>query len=168
MVARKTFRGVALYNGSGNYWSHDKFICPISRRRHGRAACCGHDIAPLASLEDAVGTIRRRAPRRMWRDIHRIQPAKGQPRPDCDRVDSRHGIHCAALAGLWVTPWIVPVAWAAHGIWDYAHHQSSRLASIPSRLVAIPLWWPILRLRRLGGGGVLGGYVGPACLNDHA
>jgi hypothetical protein len=25
-----------------------------------------------------------------------------------------------------------------------------------------------LRLRRLGGGGVLGGYVGPACLNDHA
>ncbi len=27
----------------------------------------------------------------------------------------------AALAGLWVTPWIVPAAYARHGIWDYAH-----------------------------------------------
>ncbi|MDQ6869094.1 MAG: hypothetical protein M3178_12110 [Pseudomonadota bacterium] len=52
------------------------------------------------------------------------------------------GFFAAALAGLWVTPWILPVAWAAHGIWDYAHHQGSRLASIPSKLVAIPLWWP--------------------------
>jgi hypothetical protein len=52
------------------------------------------------------------------------------------------GFIAAALAGLWVTPRIVPVAWAAHGIWDYAHHQGSRLASIPSRLVAIPLWYP--------------------------
>ncbi len=52
------------------------------------------------------------------------------------------GFIAAALAGLWVTPWIVPVAWAAHGIWDYAHHQGSKLASIPSRLVPIPLWYP--------------------------
>jgi hypothetical protein len=51
------------------------------------------------------------------------------------------GFFAAALAGLWVTPWIVPVAWAAHGIWDHAHHQGSRLASRPSRLVAIPLWY---------------------------
>jgi hypothetical protein len=52
------------------------------------------------------------------------------------------GFIAAAMAGLWVTPWIVPVAWAAHGIWDYAHHQDSKLASIPSRLVSIPLWYP--------------------------
>jgi hypothetical protein len=142
MVARKTFRGVALYNESGNYWSHDKFICPISRRRHGRAACCGHDIAPLASLEDAVGTIRRRAPRRMWRDIHRIQPAKGHPRQIATELTVAMGFLAAALAGLWVTRWILPVAGAAHGIWDYAHHRGSRLASIPSSLLAIPLWYP--------------------------
>ncbi|MGH6834228.1 MAG: DUF6010 family protein [Methylocella sp.] len=52
------------------------------------------------------------------------------------------GFFVAALAGLWVIPWILPVAWAAHGIWDYAHHRGSKLASIPSRLVAIPLWYP--------------------------
>jgi hypothetical protein len=54
------------------------------------------------------------------------------------------GFIAAALAGLWVTPWILPVAWAAHGIWDYAHHQGSKLASVPSRLAAIPLWYPPL------------------------
>ena len=52
------------------------------------------------------------------------------------------GFVTAALAALWVTPWIVPVAYVAHGIWDYAHHQGSNLASLPLRLVAIPLWYP--------------------------
>ncbi|MDQ6702547.1 MAG: hypothetical protein M3Z96_05320 [Pseudomonadota bacterium] len=52
------------------------------------------------------------------------------------------GFLAAALAALWVTPWIVPVAYAAHGIWDYAHRQGSRLASIPSKLVAVLLWYP--------------------------
>jgi hypothetical protein len=33
------------------------------------------------------------------------------------------GFLAAALAGLSVIPWIVPVAYAAHGIWDYV--QSS-------------------------------------------
>lgn len=41
----------------------------------------------------------------------------------------------AALAGLWITPWIVPAAYVMHGFWDYAHHKSSRL-------VSIPLWYP--------------------------
>jgi hypothetical protein len=52
------------------------------------------------------------------------------------------GFFTAALAALWVTPWIVPVAYVAHGVWDYAHHQGSKLSSVPSRLVAIPLWNP--------------------------
>jgi len=45
------------------------------------------------------------------------------------------GFFSAALAGLWVTPWIIPVAYVIHGIWDSAHHKGSRLA-------AIPLWYP--------------------------
>jgi hypothetical protein len=53
------------------------------------------------------------------------------------------GFITAALAALWVTPWIVPIAYVAHGIWDYAHHQGSKLASIPLELVAIPLWYPL-------------------------
>ncbi|MGB6325448.1 MAG: hypothetical protein WBG11_06630 [Methylocella sp.] len=48
----------------------------------------------------------------------------------------------AALAGIWVTPWILPVALAAHGIWDYARHRGLMLASIPSKLVAMPLGHP--------------------------
>jgi hypothetical protein len=54
------------------------------------------------------------------------------------------GFFAAALVGLWITPWIVPLAYAAHGIWGYAHRhqQGSRLASMPSRLVTIPLWYP--------------------------
>jgi hypothetical protein len=49
------------------------------------------------------------------------------------------GFVAASLAGLWVTPWLVPVAYAAHVIWDYAHPASLMLAFIPSTLVAIPL-----------------------------
>ena len=52
------------------------------------------------------------------------------------------GFFAGALAARWVTPWIVPVAYVAHGIWDYAHHQGSKLASVHLKLVAIPLWYP--------------------------
>jgi len=45
------------------------------------------------------------------------------------------GFFAAALASLWLTPWIIPAALVAHGFWDYAHHQNSRLAPIPS-------WYP--------------------------
>jgi hypothetical protein len=92
-------RGPAVCNRPGDCSSHGKFLCAISRRCHRRAARCRYDTAPLASLEDEVGTIRRRAPRRNWRDIHRIQPAKGRPRPDCDRVDGRYGIPCCRFGG---------------------------------------------------------------------
>jgi hypothetical protein len=44
------------------------------------------------------------------------------------------GFFGAAMVGLWVTPWIVPAA-VMRGFWDYAHHQNSRLAPIPS-------WYP--------------------------
>jgi hypothetical protein len=47
------------------------------------------------------------------------------------------GFFAAAMVGLWLTPWIVPAALLAHGFWDYAHHQKSRLAPIPS-------WYPPL------------------------
>jgi hypothetical protein len=30
-----------------------------------------------------------------------------------------------SLAALWVSVWIVPFAYAAHGIWDYAHQVPS-------------------------------------------
>jgi hypothetical protein len=29
----------------------------------------------------------------------------------------------AAVAGLWVSPWLVPAAYAVHGLWDMAHHR---------------------------------------------
>ena len=79
------------------------------------------------------------------------------------------GFIAAALAGLWVTPWIVPAAWAAHGIWDYAHHQGSKLASIPSRLVSIPLWYPpVCAFADWVVAASLAVMSGHACLNDHA
>ncbi len=49
------------------------------------------------------------------------------------------GVGClflgAALIGLWVTPWVVPAAYAAHGLWDFAHHEHSQL-------VETPIWYP--------------------------
>jgi hypothetical protein len=48
---------------------------------------------------------------------------------------ARGGGLSAVVAGLWVTPWIVPAAYSIHGIWDYAHHNGARLAPIPS-------WYP--------------------------
>jgi hypothetical protein len=42
----------------------------------------------------------------------------------------------AALLGVWVSPWFIPAAFLAHGLWDFAHHNS-----VNSRLVAIPQWY---------------------------
>ena len=52
------------------------------------------------------------------------------------------GFFAAALGGLWVSAWFVPFGWAAHGVWDYAHHQGSKLASKSWKFVAIPVWYP--------------------------
>jgi hypothetical protein len=67
---------------------------------------------------------------------------KGNRTQIATEVTVATGFFTAALAALWITPWIVPVAYVAHGIWDYAHHQGSKLASVPVKLVAIPLWYP--------------------------
>jgi hypothetical protein len=42
----------------------------------------------------------------------------------------------AAVFGIWVSPWFIPAAFLAHGLWDYAHHNSVNL-----RLVSIPQWY---------------------------
>ncbi|MGH9892906.1 MAG: DUF6010 family protein [bacterium] len=43
-----------------------------------------------------------------------------------------------ALAGLWCTPWVIPVAYVLHGIWDALHHRSNGHRD----LVMIPRWYP--------------------------
>ncbi|MBO0733207.1 MAG: hypothetical protein J2P49_02590 [Methylocapsa sp.] len=47
-----------------------------------------------------------------------------------------------ALAALWVSAWVVPIAYIAHGIWDYAHHEGSKLAVRSWRFVVVPTWYP--------------------------
>ena len=42
----------------------------------------------------------------------------------------------AALLGIGVSPWFLPAAYLAHGLWDFAHHNSAKL-----RLVSIPQWY---------------------------
>lgn len=41
----------------------------------------------------------------------------------------------SAIGGMWLTSWIVPVAYVLHGFWDVAHHRHSRL-------VEVPHWYP--------------------------
>jgi len=43
---------------------------------------------------------------------------------------------------LWVSAWVVPIAYIAHGIWDYAHYEGSKLAPRSWRFVVIPTWYP--------------------------
>lgn len=45
------------------------------------------------------------------------------------------GFIAAALYGLWVFAWLIPVAYVLHGVWDYAHHRQNGL-------VAVPRWYP--------------------------
>jgi hypothetical protein len=42
----------------------------------------------------------------------------------------------AALLGLGISPWFIPAAFLADGLWDFAHHNS-----VNSRLVSIPQWY---------------------------
>ncbi len=42
----------------------------------------------------------------------------------------------AALLGMGVSPWFIPIAYLAHGLWDVAHHNRAKL-----RLVSIPQWY---------------------------
>jgi hypothetical protein len=43
------------------------------------------------------------------------------------------GFTAAALAGLWVSAWTIPAAYALHGLWDLAHHR--HIAT------AMPAWY---------------------------
>jgi hypothetical protein len=69
---------------------------------------------------------------------------KGNQSQIATEISVAVGFISAALGGLWVSAWLVPFGWAAHGIWDYAHHEGSRLASKFWKLVAIPAWYPPL------------------------
>lgn len=42
----------------------------------------------------------------------------------------------AALLGMGVSPWFLPGAYLAHGLWDFANHHGAKL-----RLVSIPHWY---------------------------
>ena len=42
----------------------------------------------------------------------------------------------AALLGFGISPWFIPVAFLAHGLWDFAHHNDVNLS-----LVSIPQWY---------------------------
>jgi hypothetical protein len=49
-------------------------------------------------------------------------------------VASLFGI--AALLGIGISAWFLPVGYIAHGLWDFAHHNRASL-----RLVSIPQWY---------------------------
>lgn len=42
----------------------------------------------------------------------------------------------AAFLGIAVNPWFIPLAYLAHGIWDFAHHNRARFGLVP-----IPQWY---------------------------
>ncbi|MCF4165490.1 hypothetical protein L2U69_07535 [Zavarzinia compransoris] len=44
----------------------------------------------------------------------------------------------AGLASFWVSPWIAPVAYALHGVWDWLHHGLEHSRD----LVAPRAWYP--------------------------
>lgn len=63
--------------------------------------------------------------------------ARGSFRDQLVELGVASGFGLAALLGLIVDPWFLPAAYAAHGLWDAAHHSRANL-----RLVAIPQWYP--------------------------
>ena len=101
--------------------------------------------------------------------IHRIWPAKGQPRPDCDRVDRRHGILCCGIGGS--LGHSVDRSGCLCRAWNLGlcapPRLKARIRTLKARRHTLMVSF-ILRRLRLGGGGILGGYVEPAGLNDHA
>jgi len=135
-------------------------FCPVACR-YRRAACGRHTSASFASLEDAIGTIRCRTLGRNRRDLCRIRLANWQPHADRDGSDGAWGFFSAALAGLWVTPWIIPVAYVIHGI------GITRIIKVRAYCHTF-IVSAILRRLRLGGGRGLGSDMGPARLNKTA
>ncbi len=52
------------------------------------------------------------------------------------------GFFIGSLAALWVSAWVVPFAYIAHGIWDYAHHERSKFALQSWKFTVVPRWYP--------------------------
>ena len=67
---------------------------------------------------------------------------KGNLSQIATEVAAATGFFVGALAALWVNPWVVTFAYIAHGIWDYAHHEGSKLAPGSWKFVVIPAWYP--------------------------
>lgn len=52
------------------------------------------------------------------------------------------GFFIGSLAALWASAGVVPFAYTAHGIWDYAHHERSKFALQSWRFTVVPRWYP--------------------------
>jgi len=62
--------------------------------------------------------------------------AGGSNREQLIEFNVASGFGVTALLGVGVSAWFLPVAYLAHGLWDFAHHNSLRF-----RLVSIPQWY---------------------------
>jgi len=60
----------------------------------------------------------------------------GSPRDQVVEFNVAGLFTVAAVIGLLVWPLVLPLAYFAHGAWDFAHHSRVRLP-----LVAIPAWY---------------------------
>jgi hypothetical protein len=67
---------------------------------------------------------------------------KGNSSQILAEVGGSIGCFAGSLAALWLSTWVVPFAYAAHGIWDYAHHEGSKLASRSWQFAIVPAWYP--------------------------
>jgi hypothetical protein len=93
---------------------------------------------------------------------------KGNSSQIAAEVAAATGLFVGSLAALWVSAWVVPIAYIAHGIWDYAHHEGSKFASRSWKFVVVKtrMVSSLLCPLRLGGGGNFGGHLEPANLID--
>jgi hypothetical protein len=60
----------------------------------------------------------------------------GSPRDQMVEFNVTGLFAVTALVGLTVSPILLPLAYFGHALWDFAHHNKSRLA-----LVSIPQWY---------------------------
>ena len=60
----------------------------------------------------------------------------GSAGPRVAEIAVAAGFAAAAVAGLWVSVWIIPAAYLLHGGWDWLHHGGD------GRFVAIPRCYP--------------------------
>jgi hypothetical protein len=63
---------------------------------------------------------------------------KGNSSQIAAEVAAATGLFVGSLAALWVSAWVVPIAYIAHGIWDYAHTKDRHLRRDPGSLSSYP------------------------------